>query len=74
MKFGGGVAERDRKTFKKVSNDIATFAGYIREAEENVGPVIQGMADLKEFIQKTAALRKAEPKDDLLSALVAAED
>ncbi len=69
-----GVAEGDRETFKKMSNDIATFAGYIREAEENVGPVIQSMANLKEFLRKTAALRRTEPKDDLLSALVAAED
>ena len=55
-----GVAGGDRETFKKMSNDIATFAGYIREAEENVGPVIQSMAKLKEFL--------------LFSALVTAED
>ena len=69
-----GVAAGDRERFKKLSNDIATFAGYIREARENVGAVIQSMADLKEFLQETVAQRRAEPKDDLLSALVTAED
>jgi hypothetical protein len=69
-----GVAGGDRETFKKMSNDIATFAGYIREAEENVGPVIQSMAKLKEFLRETAAQRRTDPKDDLFSALVTAED
>ncbi len=69
-----GVAAGDRERFKKLSNDIATFAGYIREARENVGAVIQSMADLKGFLQETVAQRRAEPKDDLLSALVTAED
>ena len=69
-----GVAGGDRETFKKMSNDIATFAGYIREAEENVGPVIQSMAKLKEFLRETAAQKRTDPNDDLFSALVTAED
>jgi len=68
-----GVAGGDRETFKKMSNDIATFAGF-REAEENVSPVIQSMAKLKEFLRETATQRRTDPKDDLFSALVTAED
>ena len=69
-----GVAGGDPATFKKMSNDLATFAGDIRQAEENVGPIIESMAELKEYLQDAAAQRRTEPKDDLLSALVAAED
>ena len=69
-----GVAGGDPATFKKMSSDLATFAGDIRQAEENVGPIIESMAELKEYLRDAAAQRRTEPKDDLLSALVAAED
>ena len=64
----------DPATSKKMSTDLATFAGDIRQAEENVGPIIESMAELKEYLRDAAAQRRTEPKDDLLSALVAAED
>ena len=69
-----GVADRDREKFKKWSDDLATLAGHMRDARENAGPASQSLAELIEFLRETVAERRAEPKDDLLSALVTAED
>ena len=69
-----GVDEGDRERFKTWSDDLAAFAGHIREARERVGPAAQSMAELIEFLRETVAKRRADPKDDLLSALVTAED
>ena len=69
-----GVADGDMDRFKKWSNDIAAFLGNIREARENVGPAQQSVAELTEFLREIVAQRRKEPKDDLLSALVTAED
>ncbi len=69
-----GVADQDRERFKKWSDDLAALAGHIRDARENAGPASQSVAELIEFLRETVAERRAEPKDDLLSALVTAED
>ena len=69
-----GVADRDREKFKKWSDDLATLAGHMRDARENAGPASQSLTELIEFLRETVAERRAEPKDDLLSALVTAED
>ncbi|MCH9018685.1 MAG: cytochrome P450, partial [Chloroflexi bacterium] len=69
-----GVADGDMDRFKKWSNDLAAFLGNIREARENVGPAQQSVAELTEFLREIVAQRRKEPKDDLLSALVTAED
>jgi len=69
-----GVADRDREKFKKWSDDLATLAGHMRDARENAGPASQSLAELIEFLRETVAERRVEPKDDLLSALVTAED
>ena len=69
-----GVAEGDQDRFKKWSSDIAAFAGYIRDASENIGPVRRSVAELTDFLRETVAKRRIEPKDDLLSAMVMAED
>ena len=69
-----GVADGDRERFKKWSNDLAAFAGSIRGAQENIGPAILSVAELTEHLRETIAEPRAEPKDDLLSALMTAED
>ena len=69
-----GVADRDREKLKKWSDDLATLAGHMRDARENAGPASQSLTELIEFLRETVAERRAEPKDDLLSALVTAED
>ena len=69
-----GVADQDRERFKKWSDDLAALAGHIRDARENAGPASQSVTELIEFLRETVAERRAEPKDDLLSALVTAED
>ncbi|MEE8466554.1 MAG: cytochrome P450 [Dehalococcoidia bacterium] len=69
-----GVADGDRERFKKWSSDIAAFAGYIRDAPETIGPALRSVAELTEFLRETVAMRRVDPKDDLLSALVSAED
>jgi len=69
-----GVSEGDRERFRKWSNDLAAFLGDIRAISENLGPALQSVAELTEFLRGMVARRRAEPKDDLLSALVMAED
>ena len=69
-----GVADGDRERFKKWSNDLAAFLGDIRAASENIGPAQQSVAELTEFLREIVTQRRKEPKDDLLSALVTAED
>ena len=50
------------------------FVGSIHETQENIGPVIRSAAELTELLRETIAARRAEPKDELLSALVTAEN
>ena len=69
-----GVADGDLERFKKWTNVIAAFLGNIREVEDNIGPARESVAELNRFLKETIAKRRAEPKDDLLSALVTAED
>jgi cytochrome P450 len=69
-----GVTEGDQEDFKKWSDDLATLAGHIRDARENVGPASESVAKLIEFLRETVTKRRSEPKDDLLSALVTAEE
>ena len=69
-----GVAEGDQDRFKKWTNVLAEFLGNIREASDNLGAARQTVAELNGFLRETVAKRRAEPKDDLLSALVTAED
>ena len=69
-----GVADGDRDRFKKWSNDLAAFLGDIRAVSENFGPAQQSVAELTEFLRGIVAQRRTEPRNDLLSALVMAED
>jgi len=69
-----GVADGDRDRFRKWSNDLAAFLGNIRAVSENLGPARQSVAELTEFLREIVARRRKEPQDDLLSALVTAED
>ena len=69
-----GVADGDRDRFRKWSNDLAAFLGNLRAVSENHGPARQSVAELTEFLREIVARRRKEPQDDLLSALVTAED
>ncbi len=69
-----GVADGDRERFRKWSNDLAAFLGNIRAVSENLGPARQSVAELTDFLRGIVAERRREPQDDLLSALVTAED
>ena len=69
-----GVADGEEERFKKWTNALARFLGNIREAPENVGAARESVSELTEFLSETVAKRRADPKNDLLSALVTAED
>ena len=69
-----GVADGDRERFRKWSNDLAAFLGNIRAVSDNFGPALQSVSELTEFLRGIVAQRRMEPQDDLLSALVTAED
>jgi len=67
-----GVPSDDRERFRRWSDKAIQALGDapLRERRE----ALVAMEELGEFVRESAEQRRAEPRDDLLSALVAAEE
>jgi cytochrome P450 len=69
-----GVPASDREQFKAWSTDIAaTLAGPFQPAEV-LDRSVKASNDLADYFRGQIAQRRAEPRDDLLSALCAVEE
>jgi cytochrome P450 len=68
-----GIDAADRVDFKRWSElDIRTFNPFLSEAER--AAVLSALGERDAYLGRVLARRRAEPRDDLLSALIAAEE
>ena len=67
-----GVPSRDRERFRIWSDEIVRTLGDSTLEDERAAEA--AMNELREYLGKVAQERRAEPRDDLISALVAAEE
>ena len=68
-----GVPPEDRERIKAWSNDIALSVEPVL-TDEQVDMVNRATDELYEYFDDIIALRRRDPRDDLISALIAAED
>ena len=68
-----GVPAEDRDRFNVWSNDIALAVEPVLDDEE-IERVERSSAEIVEYFEEIIALRRQQPQDDLLSALLAAEE
>ncbi|MCH8056934.1 MAG: cytochrome P450 [Proteobacteria bacterium] len=69
-----GIRPEDREQFKKWSADITSFLGNVRVVAETVGSAQKSSLELSEYLKDVIAQLRVEPKENLLSALVAVEE
>lgn len=69
-----GAPAADRDKFKGWSDAVALFVGGIRTQPVQKQRARAGMLALMDYFRELIARRRREPKDDLISALLAAED
>jgi cytochrome P450 len=69
-----GVAPEDRDQFKKWTDDLAMFLGDVRGAAEHVGVAQRSALEMVEYLKGIIRECRENPRDDLITALVAAEE
>ena len=68
-----GVPDEDRLRVVAWSDDVLAFQGQNRPSVDLLLRAQRAIAELREYLGRLMAWRRAEPQDDLLSLLVAAE-
>ena len=69
-----GVATEDQDQFKSWADDLATFLGRIRNLAEIVEVAQRSALDMIDYLRGITRECRQKPRDDLISALVAAEE
>jgi len=69
-----GVPAEDRDRFKEWSDDIVAFHGTGRPHIETIMKSTAALLETKAWLLQLIEARRKEPEDDLISALVAAEE
>jgi cytochrome P450 len=69
-----GVSHSDREQFKAWSTDIAGVLGSSMQPQETMQRASRSSEELSAYFGGIIAERRKEPKDDLISALIAARD
>lgn len=69
-----GVASEDRDQFKKWTDDLALFLGDFRRAAEHVEVAQRSALDMIDYLGGIIRECRQHPREDLISALVAAEE
>ena len=69
-----GVASEDRDQFRKWADDLALFLGDFRRAAEHVEVAQRSALDMIHYLGGIIRECRQHPREDLISALVAAED
>jgi cytochrome P450 len=68
-----GVPEADRYRFRPLAHDL-TFALELTQNLDEFGPADAAATELRAYFTELAERRRAQPQDDLVSALVQAND
>ena len=68
-----GIPEADRHRFRPLAHEM-TFVLELTENFDGFGPADAAAAELSAYFGELAEARRAEPKDDLVSALVQVND
>ncbi|HLO32975.1 MAG TPA: cytochrome P450, partial [Anaerolineales bacterium] len=70
-----GLPAEQRGQFKKWSDDLFAILGSVPHAPELMERAARSLTELSSYVKQLGATRRAQPKDDLLTALVdAVED
>ena len=69
-----GVAPEDQDRFKKWTHDLAVFLGEVRRAAQHVEVAQRSASDMIDYLRGIIQECRQNPRDDLISALVAAEE
>jgi pimeloyl-[acyl-carrier protein] synthase len=69
-----GVPLSDRERFRAWSNDVAASLGGPFQPPDVLDRARRSSNEIADYFREQIALRRAEPRDDLLSALVVAEE
>lgn len=69
-----GVPRAHFADIKRWSDDLAVFIGSARGVSDKYDRARDGMAAMSEFFKREIASRRASPRDDVISKLVAARD
>jgi cytochrome P450 len=68
-----GVPRRDYPQFKAWSNDLLALAGGLNR-DDALGRFRRGLDALLGYLRKIISARRKEPRDDLISAMIAAQE
>jgi cytochrome P450 len=69
-----GVPAADQERFKFWSDELATFVGSARDTPDKRDRAEAAIGEMADYFRAQIARRRADPRDDILSALVAAEE
>ena len=69
-----GVPAADLDRFKPWSDDIAAFVGSALATPDKRERAVRGVRELADYFRAMVAEHRARPRDDILSALIAAEE
>ncbi|HWC02904.1 MAG TPA: cytochrome P450 [Methylomirabilota bacterium] len=69
-----GVPSGDHEQLKAWSDELATFVGSSLTAPDKYERAARGVAEMHEYFARVVARRRAAPADDLVTALLAAEE
>jgi len=69
-----GVPATDRERLKEWSDELATFVGSAVATPDKYERAAKSLSKMRDYFRSLVVERRRGPRDDLLSALVAAED
>ncbi|HEV8437708.1 MAG TPA: cytochrome P450 [Methylomirabilota bacterium] len=69
-----GVPREDRPALKAWSDELAAFVGSALATPDKYGRAARSSAAMSDYFRDLIGKRRASPRDDLLSALVAADE
>ena len=69
-----GLPLDDRHHLKRWSDDLAAFLGASKPTPERIQAAVRAVGELEAYFRAQLAPRRAQPREDLLSALLQAEE
>lgn len=69
-----GIPEADRRRFERWANDIVFFVGSGALDEGLARATLTSVLEMRAYMTDLVAQRRADPQDDLLTAMIEAED
>jgi cytochrome P450 len=69
-----GIPEADRRRFERWANDIVFFVGSGALNEKLARATLLSVREMRAYMSELVAARRADPQDDLFTAMIEAED